>query len=199
MKITNQALTREDLFSLEEYSVKRNEFRATVMQHKKLRRLGIGEHANLYFEDRLTLQYQIQEMLRIERIFDAAGINEELEVYNPMIPGGRNLKATFMLEYGDIEVRKVRLQELNGIEDTIYLQVEGFAKVYPIANEDLERSNEEKTSAVHFMRFEFAEDMITALKSGVTLLAGIEHTSYPPMDITVPEEIRVALSKDFAD
>jgi len=156
-------LSREDLMSLEQYSDARESYREKMMQHKKYRRVALGENANLYFENRQTIQYQIQEMLRIERIFDSAGINEELETYNPMIPDGKNLKATFMLEFPNIEERKVRLSELKGIEDKVYLQVDGFDKVTPISDEDLERENEEKTSAVHFSRFEFTSEMIAAV------------------------------------
>ncbi|MBT8141299.1 MAG: DUF3501 family protein [Gammaproteobacteria bacterium] len=194
----NNKLSRDDLMSLEVYAVERPAFRDKVMQEKTHRRLEITENANLYFENRLTLQYQIQEMLRVERIFDAAGINEELDAYNPLIPDGKNLKATFMLEYPDIELRKKRLAELRGIEDQTYLQVEGFDKVYAISDEDLERTTDEKTSAVHFTRFEFSDDMIKALRNGADLLAGIEHPAFPPKHITVAENIKQALVKDFA-
>ena len=193
----SQQLARDDLMSLETYSSKRDAYRADVMQHKKNRRLAIGPNANLYFEDRLTMQYQIQEMLRVERIFDAEGINEELETYNALIPDGKNLKATFMLEFDDIEVRKKRLTQLKGIEDVVYLQVEGFAKVNPIADEDLERENEEKTSAVHFLRFEFKDEMISALRSGAKLFAGIDHANYVQPEVTVSENIRASLTSDF--
>ena len=155
-------LTRSDLMSLEQYAEQRNDFRSRVIAHKKHRRVGIGPHLFLYFEDRLTIQYQIQEMLRIEKIFEAEGIEEELETYNPLIPEGSNLKATAMLEYRDVGERKRQLALLKGIEDLVWLQVEGFDRVFAISNEDLERSNAEKTSAVHFMRFELQPDMITA-------------------------------------
>ena len=155
-------LSREDLYSLEEYSEIRPEFRAKVMEHKKSRRLEIGENATLYFEDELTMKYQIQEMLRIENILESEGINEELEAYNPLIPDGTNWKATFMMEYPDIEERKAALAQLIGIEDKTWVQVEGFDKVYAIADEDLERDSEEKTSSVHFMRFELTGEMIAA-------------------------------------
>lgn len=194
----SQQLSRDDLMSLEAYSGKRTAFREEVMQHKKNRRLAIGPNANLYFEDRLTMQYQIQEMLRVEKIFDAEGINEELETYNALIPDGKNLKATFMLEFAEIAERKKRLTELKGIEDQVYLQVDGFAKVHPIADEYLERENDEKTSAVHFLRFEFADEMISALKSGAKLHAGIEHENFSEPEVIVAENIRESLAKDFS-
>ncbi len=171
-------LKRSDLMSLEQYSQQRSEFRSRVIAHKKHRRVGIGPHLFLYFEDRLTIQYQVQEMLRIEKIFESAGIEEELEAYNPLIPDGHNLKATAMLEYQDVEERKRQLALLRGIEDLVWIQVEGFDPVYAISNEDLERSNAEKTSAVHFMRFELEPDMIAALRDGAALKMGSSHESY---------------------
>jgi len=171
-------LTRSDLMSLEQYSEQRGDFRSKVIAHKKNRRVGIGSHLYLYFEDRLTIQYQVQEMLRIEKIFESAGIEEELEAYNPLIPDGHNLKATAMLEYQDVDERKAQLALLKGIEDLIWIQVDGFDPVYAIANEDLERSNDQKTSAVHFMRFEFQPEMIAALQGGATLRMGTNHESY---------------------
>jgi hypothetical protein len=170
-------LTRSDLMSLEQYAQQREDFRRRVIAHKKHRRVGIGAHLFLYFEDRLTVQYQVQEMLRIERIFEAKGIEEELETYNPLIPDGSNLKATAMLEYQDVEQRKQQLALLRGIEDQVWIQVDGYEPVYAISNEDLERSNEEKTSAVHFMRFELEPEMITALRSGARLKTGSSHPS----------------------
>jgi len=164
--------------SLEQYSQQRAEFRSKVIAHKKHRRVGIGPHLFLYFEDRLTVQYQIQEMLRIEKIFESEGIEEELNAYNPLIPDGQNLKATAMLEYQDVDERKRQLALLKGIEDLIWIQVDGFDPVYAISNEDLERSNAEKTSAVHFMRFELTTDMISALRSGAALRMGSNHESY---------------------
>lgn len=171
-------LTRSDLMSLEQYAERRSEFRKQVIAHKKHRRVGIGPHLFLYFEDRLTVQYQIQEMLRIEKIFDADGINEELDAYNPLIPEGNNLKATAMLEYQDVAQRKQQLAKLKGIEDLVWIRVGNFEPVYAISNEDLERSNEEKTSAVHFMRFELEADMIAALRQGAVLSIGTSHPSY---------------------
>ena len=171
-------LNRQNLMSLEQYAEQRADFREKVIEHKKARRVGIGPHLFLYFEDRLTIQYQVQEMLRIEKIFEAGGIQEELDAYNPLIPDGGNLKATAMLEYQDVEERKRQLALLRGIENHVWIQVAGFEPVYAIANEDLERSNDEKTSAVHFMRFELAPEMITALKSGAGLSIGVNHGFY---------------------
>ena len=171
-------LKRSDLMSLEQYAQLRNDFRSRVIAHKKHRRVGIGPHLFLYFEDRLTVQYQVQEMLRIERIFEADGIDDELNAYNPLIPDGSNLKATAMLEYQDVEERQQQLALLRGIEDLVWIQVEGFGPVYAISNEDLERSNAEKTSAVHFMRFELDPDMIVALNNGAKLTMGSSHEFY---------------------
>ena len=171
-------LKRSDLMSLEQYSQQRGDFRSKVIAHKKHRRVGIGPHLFLYFEDRLTVQYQVQEMLRIEKIFETAGIEDELGAYNPLIPDGQNLKATAMLEYQEVDERKQQLALLRGIEDMVWTQVDGFDRVYAISNEDLERSNAEKTSAVHFMRFELEPDMIAALRSGATLSMGSNHESY---------------------
>jgi hypothetical protein len=171
-------LTRENLMSLERYAEQRADFRQEVLEHKKDRRVAIGPHLNLYFEDRLTIQYQVQEMLRIERIFEADGIQEELDTYNPLIPDGSNLKATAMLEYQDVAERRRQLRNLRGIENHVWIRVDGFEPVYAIANEDLERSNEEKTSAVHFMRFEFTPEMIAALREGAGLSMGVNHDLY---------------------
>jgi len=189
-------LTRSELIGLEQYAEQRNDLRTRVIAHKKHRRVGIGPHFFLYFEDRLTIQYQIQEMLRIEKIFEAAGIEEELETYNPLIPDGHNLKATAMLEYQDVEVRKQQLALLRGIEDLVWIQIEGFDRVYSISNEDLPRSNAEKTSAVHFMRFEFKADMITALRNGASLTMGTSHESYSHNTIANLETVTTLL-KDF--
>ena len=173
-----QKLSREDLYSLEEYSSMRAEFRKKMIVHKKNRVLRLGEHATLHFEDRLLMQYQIQEMLRAEKIFEAEGIREELDAYNPLIPDGSNWKATFMLEYDDENVRKQRLAELIGIEKKVWVAVKGFEKVYPICNEDLERETDEKTSSVHFMRFELTSEMVSAVKTGAAISAGIDHDKY---------------------
>ena len=173
-------LTRSDLWSLEEYASRRQTFRAEVIAHKKLRNIALGPHATLYFEDRLTMRYQIQEMLRVERIFEAAEIEEELESYNPLIPDGSNWKATFMIEYGDVEERKVALATMGGIEQTVWVRVgESGEKIFAITNEDMERTRDEKAAAVHFMRFELSADEVAALKSGESLFMGIDHASLP--------------------
>ena len=191
-------LTPANLLSLEEYSKQRADIRSKIMAHKKNRQVQLGDHATLYFEDSLTMQYQVQEMLRIERIFEEEGINEELAAYNPLIPDGSNLKATFMVEYEDVEERKEALTRLIGIENKVWIQVAGYDKVYPIANEDLERTTEEKTSSVHFLRFEFTPEMIAAAKQGAGLAMGIEHENYYVEMNPVPANIRDALVADFA-
>ena len=192
-----ESLSRTDLMSLENYAEARPTFRRKVLDHKRHRRVAIGPHLNLYFEDRLTIQYQVQEMLRIERIFEADAIQEELDAYNPLIPDGSNWKATAMLEYTDVEERRRQLAILRGVEDRIWVRVEGFDAVYAIANEDLDRSNEEKTSAVHFMRFELDGDMVAALREGAGLAMGVNHEFYRH-ETEVPEEIRAALIADFS-
>lgn len=189
-------LSRPDLMSLEQYAEQRGEFRKRVIEHKKHRRIGIGPNLFLYFEDRLTVQYQVQEMLRIEKIFEADGIQEELDAYNPLIPDGQNLKATAMLEYQDVDERKRQLALLRGIEDLVWTQVDGFDPVFSISNEDLERSNEEKTSAVHFMRFELTAPMIEALYQGAGLRMGSKHESYL-YGTEVPGASRQALLEDL--
>jgi len=194
---TMTQLSRADLWSLEEYAEQRPSFRAQVMEHKKNRQLPLGEHARLYFEDALTIKYQIQEMLRIEKVFEAAGINEELEAYNPLIPDGHNWKATFMIEYGDPAERSERLAQMIGIEDKVWLQVGNCEKVYPITDEDLERSNDNKTSSVHFMRFELTPAMITAAKNGEPIHAGIEHPAYPIEKFAIDSAIRDSLTADL--
>jgi hypothetical protein len=171
-------LSREDLLSLEKYAEQRADFRDRVMAHKINRRVNIGPHLTLYFEDRLTIQYQVQEMLRIEKIFEADAIQEELDTYNPLIPDGSNLKATAMFEFEDVELRQRRLAELVGVENNIWLQVGGFKKAYAIANEDLERSTDEKTSAVHFLRFELSNDMAMAAQSHAGISLGVDHDFY---------------------
>tara|TARA_R110002049_G_scaffold118032_8_gene271935 strand:+ start:5814 stop:6398 length:585 start_codon:yes stop_codon:yes gene_type:complete len=191
-------LTRDDLMSLEAYSQARDEFKAQVMAHKRNRRLALGTNATLYFEDRMTMLYQVQEMLRIERIFEAEGIADELAAYNPLIPDGSNWKATFMVEFPDIEERRAMLRQLIGIEDAVFLQVQGHEKIRPIADEDLERSDGDKTSAVHFLRFELTDEMIAALKSGAKLDAGIDHPNYQVTVSPVAEPIRLALLGDLS-
>ena len=189
-------LTREDLFSLEEYAVARPEFRKKIIAHKKNRIVPVGPNATIHFEDSLTMQYQIQEMLRIERIFEPDAIQEELDVYNPLIPTGSNLKATFMFEWDDPEERLKWLKKLVGAENRIWIQVEGFDKVYAIANEDLERSTQEKTSSVHFLRFELTDEMKEALKRGAKLMVGIDHPEYSHA-VEVPENVRRSLLDDL--
>ena len=192
-----QKLTRKDLYSLEQYADIRDEFRNQVMAHKRNRRVELGTNAALYFEDRLTMQYQIQEMLRIERIFEAAGINDELEAYNPLIPDGSNWKATFMVEFPDVEERRAMLGQLVDIEHKVFIQVENFDRVFAIADEDLERSDDKKTSAVHFMRFELSKDEVDALKSGASLAAGIDHDNYQVEISPLPENVRQSLLGDL--
>ncbi len=192
-----QKLTPEDLYSLEEYARIRSHFRAEVMAHKRNRQLAIGTNATLYFEDRLTMQYQVQEMLRAERIFEPEGIVEELAAYNPLIPDGSNWKATFMIEYADVEERRQALARMVGIEDRVWVQVEGFERVLAIADEDLERETEEKTSAVHFLRFELTPDMVSALQSGAGLAGGIDLDAYREEVNPVPANIRQSLVADL--
>jgi hypothetical protein len=191
-----EQLKRSDLYSLENYAVIRDEFRADVMAHKKLRHLQLGENLRLLFEDRMTMQYQVQEMLRIEKIFDAEGIEDELGAYNPLIPNGQNLKAVMMIEFSDVEERKGALAKLIGIERKTWLEVAGFDKVFPISNEDLERETDEKTSAVHFMRFEFTPEMISALKDGAEMKAGVDHAEYQ-YEMVVDDSVRQSLVGDF--
>lgn len=189
-------LSRESLFSLEKYAAIRPEFRARVMEHKKQRRVSIGDHAALYFEDALTMQYQVQEMLRLERIFEPEPIQEELDVYNPLIPDGSNWKATFMLEYEDETERRAALARLLGIEKTVWVQVAGCGKVHPIANEDLERETEDKTASVHFLRFELTPQMVAAVKQGVMVRAGIDHPNYHE-EAELPQLVRTSLAGDL--
>ena len=171
-------LTRDDLYSLEKYAQIRPEFRARVMAHKKNRQVALGAHATLYFEDRLTMQYQVQEMLRAERIFEPDGIQEELDAYNPLVPDGGNWKATFMIEYEDVDERREALARLKGIEDEVWVEVAGFDKVHAVADEDMEREDETKTSSVHFLRFELTAPMVAALKDGAGLSMGSDHPDY---------------------
>ena len=192
-----QKLTRDDLFSLEKYAAVRDEFRGEVLLHKRNRRLELGTNAALYFEDRMTMQYQIQEMLRIERIFEADGINEELEAYNPLIPDGSNWKATFMVEFPDVDERRAMLGQLVDIENRVYVQVGDLDKSFAIADEDLDRADEQKTSAVHFLRFELNNEMVAALREGAALTAGIDHPNYQVEISPVAENIRNSLLGDL--
>jgi len=188
----------DSLMTLEAYARNRKEFRAKVMAHKKDRSVALGDHVTLIFEDELTIRYQVQEMLRIERIFEQEGIQGELEAYNPLIPDGRNFKATMMIEYPDVDERKHALARLKGIEDRVWVQVEGCEKVHAIADEDLERETEEKTSSVHFLRFELTDEMAASLKYGVGLGIGVDHPAYRAEIAALPSNIRKSLVNDLA-
>jgi len=190
-------IKRESLLSLEAYARERNAFRARVIEHKKRRTLRLGEHITLQFEDELTIRYQVQEMLRIERIFEDEGIQGELDAYNPLVPDGSNWKATMLIEYPDPEERKHMLARLKGIERAIWVQVQGCERLYAIADEDLERENEEKTSSVHFLRFELEAPMRERLRAGAALTFGVEHPQYRATS-ALPAEMRDALAADLA-
>jgi uncharacterized protein DUF3501 len=187
----------ESLLPLEAYARERNAFRSRVIAHKKLRTVHVGDHVTLIFEDELTIRYQVQEMLRIERIFEEDGIRGELDAYNPLIPDGANWKATMLIEYPEAEERRRRLSELKGIEDRCWVEVEGRARVFAIADEDLERENDEKTSAVHFVRFELDRAMRDALKEGAELSIGVDHPNYRSRVVVAPE-VRQSLAGDLA-
>jgi len=191
-------IERNSLLSLEAYARQRSEFRARVIAHKRDRKVDLGGHVALAFEDELTIRYQIQEMLRIERVFEEDGIRGELEAYAPLVPDGRNFKATMMIEYPDPAERKRMLARLKGIEDRVWVRVEGAERVYAVADEDLERENEEKTSAVHFLRFELSEPMAQALKRGASLAIGVDHPEYRAEIPAVPPAVRNALVADLA-
>ncbi|MGA8862892.1 MAG: DUF3501 family protein [Gallionella sp.] len=193
-----EKLTHEKLYSLEQYARERPAFRAKVIAHKKNRLVHLGDHVTLSFEDMLTMQYQVQEMLRLERMFEAELIQDELDVYNPLIPDGSNWKATMMIEYPDIAERQRKLAVLTGIEDRVWVQAAGHERVYAISDEDLDRTTEEKTSAVHFMRFELTPQMVAALKQGAALAMGVDHPGYQATLSPVPAEIRVSLLNDLA-
>ena len=190
-------LTRDDLYSLEQYASRRPAFRAQVLAHKKLRTVHIGPHMTLIFEDRLTVQYQVQEMLRIERIFEAAGIEDELGAYNPLIPDGSNLKGTLLIEYADASVRARELARLKGIENQFFIEVSGIGRCTAIADEDLDRSNDSKTSAVHFMRFELQPAMIAAWRGGNSVTIGVDDERYGHAAV-LTAATRKALAQDFA-
>jgi hypothetical protein len=193
-----QKLTVEDLLTLERYARERPAFRTRVLEHKRDRQLAVGPHVTWLFEDRLTMQYQVQEMLRAERIFEPEGIAEELESYNPMIPDGTNWKVTLLIEYPNEAERRERLTQLKGIEDRCWVQVIGQERVFAIADEDLERENEEKTSAVHFLRFELTPAMIAALRSGAEVGAGVDHPAYPHTIQPVRAAVRTSLLADLS-
>jgi hypothetical protein len=190
-------IDRASLMPLETYARERPQFRAKVMAHKRQRTVPVGEHVTLLFEDELTIRYQVQEMLRVERIFEEEGIREELEAYNPLVPDGRNLKATLMVEYPDPDERRRKLEELIGIEDTAWVQVGGHGRVWAIADEDLDRENEEKTSSVHFLRFQLSDTMAQALKNGAALAIGIDHPRYVAT-VNADSGVRNSLAKDLA-
>ena len=190
-------LTKESLWGLEEYSDRREQFRQEVLEYKKVRRIQLGEHLYLMFEDETTIKYQIQEMLRIEKIFDSSGIQDELDAYNPLIPDGDNLKCTMLIQYEDPEERKEWLSKLVGVEDKVWLQIGDNEKVFPIADEDIERTREEKTSSVHFLRYQLSAEQITALETGAPLRAGVEHHAYSCDDITIQDDVRRSLLGDL--
>ena len=196
--MTMAQISRDSLLTLEAYSRQRKEFRARVIAHKKNRTLHLGEHVTLIFEDELTVRYQIQEMLRIEKTFEEAASSDELDAYNPLIPDGSNLKATMMIEYDDPAERKEELAKLRGVEDRVYVQVDGHGKVYAIADEDLERENDEKTSSVHFLRFELVPEMIASFKGGAAVAIGIDHAGYAVRVDEVAPDVQTALARDFA-
>lgn len=191
------ALTRTDLYSLETYAIERTAFRTRVLAHKQLRKLHIGEHVSLLFEDRLTIQYQVQEMLRIERIFEPEAIQDELDAYNPLVPGGHDLKATMLIEYADVDVRRRELARLGGIEHRVYAEVAGYGRATAHADEDTDRSDHGKTSAVHFLRFAFSTEAIAALRAGAALHFGIDDPRMPH-SVGVPDTMRETLLQDFA-
>jgi hypothetical protein len=190
-------ITRESLLSLEDYAKARADFRARVMAHKKNRKVRLGEHVTLHFEDELTMRYQIQEMLRAERIFEEEGIQDELEAYNPLVPDGSNWKVTMMIEYPDLNERKVMLKKLIGIEDRVWVRIDELPRVYAIADEDLERETPEKTSSVHFLRFELTPEMIRALRAGARLAIGVDHPQYTAVVDPVDAQVRESLLNDL--
>ena len=193
-----EKLNKSDLFSLEEYSINRDSFRKKVLEEKQHRKVYIGEHVVLLFENKNPIQYQIQEMLRIEKIFDAEGIQEELDAYNPLIPDGSNLKAVMLIEYPDVEERKEKLKILKGIEKKIWIKVGSHNKVFAIADEDLEREDETKTSAVHYLRYEFSASMINDWKNDSSIFMGIDHENYKSSETLISSDISSPLSGDFA-
>ena len=192
-------ITRDSLMTLEAYAKARNDFRAQVMAHKKNRVVHLGEHITLIFEDELTMRYQVQEMLRAEKMFEEEGIQDELSAYNPMIPDGNNWKATMMIEYTDLDERRRMLENLIGVEDKVWVRAENLNKVYAIADEDLERENAQKTSAVHFLRFELTQNIIESLKSGGKLTIGVDHPAYSVSLDAIPSNVQASLLQDLAD
>lgn len=190
-------LARNDLWSLEEYSQQRAAFRNQVLAHKENRRVVLGGHILLTFEDALTVKYQVQEMLRIEKVFETAGIQDELDAYNPLIPDGNNWKCSMLIQYEDVVVRKQRLQELVGVEQKVWVKVGDCERLYPVADEDLERASDEKTSAVHFLRYQLTEDMCAAARQGQPITFGVEHEAYSDISYEVPEAVRASLAADI--
>jgi hypothetical protein len=191
-------ISRDSLMTLEAYAKARKDFRAKVIAHKKDRTIHLGEHVTLIFEDELTIRYQVQEMLRVEKIFEEDGIQDELDAYNPLIPDGRNFKATMMIAYEDVDERREALAKLKGVEDRTWVQVAGFGRVFAIADEDLERETDEKTSSVHFLRFELSPEMAASLKKGAALSIGVDHAAYAAAIDPVPSQVRAALVRDLA-
>ncbi len=191
-------MERKDLWSLEQYAEKREGFRAEVLAHKQNRRVQIGQHILLVFEDEKTIRYQIQEMLRIEKVFEAAGIEEELEAYNPLIPDGDNWKCSMLIQYPDVEERRQRLAELLDVENRVWVQVGETEKLFALADEDLERANDDKTSAVHFLRFQLGASQVSAVKDGAAITFGIDHKNYQEQAVLVSEGVRTSLTADLA-
>ena len=191
-------ISRDSLLTLEAYAKQRNDYRARVIAHKKTRRVRLGGHVTLAFEDETTLRYQIQEMLRIEKIFEEAGIQAEIDAYSALVPDGANWKATMLIEYEDVEERRIALGKLRGIEDRVWIHVAGFPRVGAIADEDLERENDVKTSAVHFLRFELTPPMVAAMKSGAALAIGVDHPAYEVTIAQVTAATRAALVADLS-
>ena len=191
-------LERKDLWSLEQYAEKREAFRTEVLAHKQNRRVLVGQHILLVFEDDKTIRYQIQEMLRIEKVFEAAGIKEELEAYNPLIPDGDNWKCSMLIQYPEVEERRLRLAELLDVENRVWVQAGETEKLFALADEDLERANDDKTSAVHFLRFQLGADQLRAVKSGATVTFGIDHKNYQEEDVLVSEHVRASLAADLS-
>lgn len=190
-------ITRDSLMTLEAYAKARPAIRAQTIEHKKNRRVQLGDHVALMFEDEITLRYQIQEMLRVEKTFLEEGIQDELNAYTPLVPDGQNWKATMLIEYPDVDERRVMLAKLKGVEDKVYIQVAGQSRVYAIADEDMERENEEKTSSVHFLRFDLQAEMVAALTTGAALAMGVDHPAYTTHIAAVPEATRASLMKDL--
>ena len=195
MQLTGH-ITPDNLMGLEAYSKFRKAHKADVMAHRKLRSVFLGEHVNLQFESEMTIRYQIQEMLRIEKVFEEDGIVQEIEAYAPLMPDGSNWKATMLIEYPDVNERKRELARLIGVEDRMFVEVEGQARVYAIADEDMDRENDEKTSAVHFVRFELTPAMCAAVKAGAAVKLGCDHTNYPA-HLTIPAETMASLAGDL--